>query len=158
MQLETPPTPEWIAKNAGNKLRSAQVRSTGKEVIDCHMLAYRCPYDVLDEMDVLTHDYRHTVDMLFRAREHFAGRMIKGAEGFGLDDGMELRRLWVVMLRETPKRDADYLAWLGSDIEGDIAAMRRGFYQTAARTEDLLQKASKIVLDFIGGGYNIKLV
>lgn len=148
MHIDTPPTPEWIARNAGNKLRQAEVKRTGGEVESCHMLAYRCPYDVLASLDVLGNDYSHTVDMLFRASEAFKGRSLSNGEA-NSGEGQEIRRYWLMVLRETPRRDADYLAWLGSDIEGDISAIRWGFYQTSRQTEILLEHAQKIALDFM---------
>lgn len=142
------PTPEWLAKNAGNKLRPAEIKRTGKEVEECYMLAYRTPYDVLASLDVLNGDYLHTVDMLFRASEAFRGRSISNGEA-NTGEGSEIRQYWLMVLREFPKRDADYLAWLGSDVSGNIPAIKWGFYQTASHTEQLLQQAQKIALDFM---------
>lgn len=148
MQVESLPTKEWLAKNAGNKLRPAEIKRTGQEVEECYMLAFRTPYDVLASLDVLRGDYLHTVDMLFRASEGFRGRSISNGEA-NSGDGVEIRQYWLMITREIGKRDADYLAWLGSDIADYIPALKWGFYQTASQTEHLLQQAQKIALDFM---------
>lgn len=148
MQVESPPTKEWLKHQRGNQMRHAEIKRTGGEVEGCYMLAFRTPYDVLASLDVLAGDYLHTVDMLWRASEGFRGRSISNGDG-NTGEGAEIRQYWLMITREIPKRDANYLAWLGSDIEGDIAALKWGFYQTAPQTERLLQQAQKIALDFM---------
>lgn len=149
MQFHDLPTPEWVAKNAGNKLRPAEIKRTGGEVEDCYIKQFRCPYDVLAEMEVLVNDYSHTVDMLFRSQQAFAGRTIRGESTSGNDT--DTGALWRRIIREIKARDAAYIAWLGADLlDGmDLAGMRWGFYQTASHTETLLQLAQKIALDFM---------
>jgi len=153
--MDTPPTPEWIKKNSGNTLRSAKIIGTDKEIQDCQIKKYRIPYDLLDEMGLLTRGFHQTVDGLFRAHLAFIGgsgiATMSNSKGGG--EGGEIRGYWLRILQHKPLLpDINTLIWLGSEIQDEFnpKAYRDVFNAIHKRLELSLLECEKIYIDWSG--------